>query len=122
MMLKKGDTIGYISPSKPVTFTSPKRSDRAYSFLEEKGFILKPGILTGKEDFYRSGSIKERAEEINSLIRDPDVKCIISTIGGMNSNSLLPYIDYETLKKNPNDPPSPPNMIYFGVKSRFNQK
>jgi len=25
----------------------------------------------------------------------------MSTIGGMNSNSLLPYIDYEAFKKNP---------------------
>jgi len=29
------------------------------------------------------------------------VRCIISTIGGSNSNALLPYIDYEALKKDP---------------------
>ena len=101
MRLKKGDVIGYISPSSPVTATSPLRYERARQFLENKGFVLKAGYLTGNNDYYRSGSIAERAEEINALIRDEDVKCIISTIGGMNSNSLLPYIDYEALKKNP---------------------
>jgi muramoyltetrapeptide carboxypeptidase LdcA involved in peptidoglycan recycling len=66
-----------------------------------KGFKIIEGNLTGKHDFYRSGSIEERAEELNSLIRNPEVKCIMSTIGGMNSNSILPYIDYEEFKRNP---------------------
>ncbi|HAS3151713.1 TPA: LD-carboxypeptidase, partial [Vibrio cholerae] len=57
--------------------------------------------LTGKSDYYRSGSIRERAEELNQLIRDPNVRCIMSTIGGNNSNSLLPYIDYEALRNDP---------------------
>ena len=101
MNLQKGDIIGFISPSNPVTATAPVRSERAYKFLEKKGYKLKPGLLTGKKDYYRSGSIQDRVEEINALIRDDEVKCIISTIGGMNSNSLLPYVDYESLKKNP---------------------
>lgn len=101
MSLKINDTIGFFSPSTPVTFFCPNRFERAKTFLTQKGFKLKAGFLTGKRDGYRSGSIIERADELNELINDPDVKCIISTIGGMNSNSLLPYIDYEAFKKNP---------------------
>ncbi|PEY34544.1 LD-carboxypeptidase [Bacillus cereus] len=99
--LKKGDTIGIYSPSSPVTYTSPKRFSRAKKYLQDKGFRILEGHLTGKQDFYRSGSIQERAEELNALIKNPDVTCIMSTIGGMNSNSLLPYIDYEAFKENP---------------------
>lgn len=99
--IKKGDGIAFFSPSSPVTATAPKRFRRAKHFLEEKGFNLIEGSLTGKKDFYRSGSIAERAQELNTLIRNPDVKCIISTIGGMNSNSVLPYIDYDELIKSP---------------------
>ncbi|MGL5313925.1 MAG: S66 family peptidase [Peptostreptococcaceae bacterium] len=99
--LEKGDTVGIFSPSTPITYFCPKRFTRSKKYLKEKGFNLIEGNLTGKYDFYRSGSIKERAEELNELIRNPEVKCIISTIGGMNSNSLLPYIDYEAFKKNP---------------------
>lgn len=99
--LKPGDAIGIFSPSAPATYTCPKRFERAKKFLQGKGFKIVEGTLTGKYDFYRSGSIKERAEELNELIRNPKVKCIMSTIGGMNSNSLLPYIDYEAFKKNP---------------------
>lgn len=99
--LKKGDTIGIFSPSTPITCFCPKRFTRAKNYLSNKGFNIIEGNLTGKSDFYRSGSIKERAEELNELIRNPEVKCIMSTIGGMNSNSILPYIDYEAFKRNP---------------------
>lgn len=99
--LKYGDTIGIYSPSSPVTYTSPKRFERAKSYLQKKGFRILEGSLTGQSDFYRSGSIQERAEELNDLIRNPNISCIMSTIGGMNSNSLLPYIDYAAFQMNP---------------------
>lgn len=99
--LKKGDSIGIFSPSTPITAYAPKRFQRGVKYLQDKGFKIIEGNLTGKSDFYRSGSIKERSEELNNLIRNPKVKCIMSTIGGMNSNSLLPYIDYEAFKENP---------------------
>lgn len=99
--LKVGDSIGIFSPSAPITYLCPKRFQRAKKYLEEKGFNIIEGNLTEKHDFYRSGGIKERAEELNNLIRNPEVKCIMSTIGGMNSNSILPYIDYEAFKKHP---------------------
>ncbi|MEI4770398.1 S66 peptidase family protein [Psychrobacillus sp. FJAT-51614] len=99
--LKQGDKIGIYSPSSPITYLSPRRYKRAKSFLESKGFEIVEGYLTGQHDYYRSGSIQERANELNELIRDPDIKCIMSTIGGTNSNAILPYIDYEAFKSDP---------------------
>ncbi|NLZ47967.1 MAG: LD-carboxypeptidase [Clostridiales bacterium] len=99
--LKIGDNIGIFSPSSPITCSCPKRFERAKKYLQDKGFKIIEGNLTGKHDFYRSGNIQERAEELNELIRNPKVRCIMSTIGGMNSNSILPYIDYESFKKDP---------------------
>ncbi len=99
--LKPGDKIGFFSPSSPATVFAPKRFERAKHFLESKGFQLVAGSLTGGSDHYRSGSIQARAAELNALIRDPEVRCVISTIGGNNSNALLPYLDYEALKRDP---------------------
>ncbi len=101
LKIKPGDSIGIFSPSSPATFFAPDRYKRAEEFLGSMGFNIIQGSLTGKSDFYRSGSIKERADELNELIRNPDVKCIMSSIGGMNSNSILPYIDYEQFSKTP---------------------
>lgn len=99
--LKTGDTIGFFSSSSPATSTAPNRFARGKRFLQEKGFVLKAGTLTGESDHYRSGSIAERAQELNQLIRDPQVRCVMSTIGGSNSNALLPYLDYEALRADP---------------------
>ena len=99
--LKLGDKIGFFSPSSPATVFAPERFERAKKYLSEKGYVLVEGSLTGQSDFYRSGTIQERADEVNALIRDPEVRCIMSTIGGNNSNSLLPYIDYDALLNDP---------------------
>lgn len=99
--LKTGDTIGFFSASSPATITAPNRYLRGTKFLEDKGFVLKPGAMTGQYDHYRSGSIQARAEELNQLIRDPQVRCVMSTIGGNNTNSVLPYLDYDALRADP---------------------
>ena len=99
--LKKGDTIGIFSPSSPATSFAKRRYQRGKRFLEEKGYKIKEGILTGKSQGYRSGSIVERVEEFHELLYDPKVTCMMSTIGGYNSNSLLPYLDYDYIRKHP---------------------
>ncbi len=99
--LRSGDAIAVFSPSSPATATAPTRYQRGRAYLEEKGLRFIEGERTGKRDFYRSGSIAERAQELNALIRNPEVRCIMAAIGGMNSNSLLPYLDYEALMRDP---------------------
>ena len=73
--------IGIYSPSSPATVTALERYERAKAFLENKNFQIVTGSLTGKTDYYRSGSPKERAEELNELLRNPNVDMIMSTIG-----------------------------------------
>ncbi len=99
--LNKNDAIGFFSPSSPATVFAVERFERAKKFITERGFRLIAGRQTGKKDYYRSGTIEERALELNELIQNPEVRCIMSTIGGLNSNSLLPYIDYESLANDP---------------------
>ena len=99
--LHKGDKIGVFSPSLPGTYTSSNRFERSKQFMESKGFIIVEGSLTGKCDGYRSGSIKDRVREVNEFIRNREIKCMMSSVGGSNSNSLLPYLDYEEIKKHP---------------------
>lgn len=99
--LRPGDTIGIITPSFPAPARFPERYARGIEQLKRMGFIVREGSCTHRSEGYRSASIQERAEEFNALLRDPDVKAMISTIGGTNSNSLLPYIDYEALRRQP---------------------
>jgi muramoyltetrapeptide carboxypeptidase len=99
--LQKGDKIGIFTPSSPASVTAKVRYERGKAFLESKGFQIVEGSLTNQIEGYRSGTPKARAEELNELLRDPSIKMIMSMIGGTNSNSLLPYIDYEAFRTNP---------------------
>ncbi|SES94335.1 Muramoyltetrapeptide carboxypeptidase LdcA (peptidoglycan recycling) [Salinibacillus kushneri] len=100
-VLKEGDTIGIITPSTPAPVKFKQRYERGLRFLQKLGYEIVEGSCSNKSQAYRSGTIKDRVNEFNELIHNPEVKAIISTIGGTNSNSLLPYMDYEYLKDHP---------------------
>ena len=99
--LKDNFTIGVFSSSSPISATVPVRYNRGKTYLESKGIRVIDGNLCGKQDGYRSGSIKERADEFNALLYNEEVHVLMAAIGGNNSNSILPYIDYEYLKQHP---------------------
>jgi len=99
--LDTGDAIGIFSPSCAATAWIPERTKLAFEFLETRGHRVIYGDLTGKDAGYRSGTILERAEELNALIRNPDVRCIMAASGGYVSNSILPYLDYDALRQDP---------------------
>lgn len=99
--LKKGDKIGIITPSTPAPVKFKERYQRGLKSLNKLGYEIVEGSCSNQHQAYRSGNIKDRVNELNDLIYDNEIKAIISTIGGTNSNSLLPYIDYEYLMDNP---------------------
>lgn len=94
-------TVGVFSASSPISATVPVRYNRGKAYLEAKGIHVIDGCLRGRQDAYRSGSIRERAEEFNQLLYREDVQVLMAAIGGNNTNSILPYIDYAYLKQHP---------------------
>lgn len=98
--LKKGDTIGFVAPSSGLAKTFEYRVKRAIKWFEKQGFKVKLGKHFWKEG-YIAGEPEERAEDLNEMIRDPDVKAIISLIGGDHSIQLVDLIDYKSFRKNP---------------------
>ena len=93
--------IGVFSSSSPISATIPTRYDRGIAYLQTKGIKIIHGNLYRKKDYYRSGTIKQRADEFNQLLYNEDIHILMASIGGYNTNSILPYIDYEYLKKHP---------------------
>jgi muramoyltetrapeptide carboxypeptidase LdcA involved in peptidoglycan recycling len=68
--------------------------------LQRLGFKIKLGDLTEvrSSQGYRSATPRERALEFMQLIEDPTVDGLISTIGGMNSSSLIPFLDFNKIR------------------------
>ena len=48
-----------------------------------------------------SSSIKSRVADLHAAFADDSVDAILATIGGFNSNELLPYIDYDLIARHP---------------------
>jgi muramoyltetrapeptide carboxypeptidase LdcA involved in peptidoglycan recycling len=97
----KGGTIGVFAPSSPLHNRFCTRYKAAITNLESLGYTVVVGDLTAQSDDqgYRTSTGKDRAEELNQLFQRSDVDLIMSTIGGANSSSLLPYLDYTSIGK-----------------------
>ncbi len=100
-LLKKGDTIGVISPSGGLVPFAPHRLDNAIKFLENQGYKIKEFSCTRKNNGWESAPAKERAKDIMDAFLDKEVKAILCSIGGNTLNKTLKYLDFEKIKENP---------------------
>lgn len=95
--LKLGDTIGIISPSH---VASADIYGRMISAIEEKGFRVKTGRNLYKDTYGYLASEEERAGDLNEMVSDEEVRLILFG-GGYGSIEVLPFVDYENIKKHP---------------------
>jgi len=96
--LKKGDTVGIISVSSPV---SKNVLQKSIEYLENIGFAVKTGKNVLASNGYMAGSIEQRIEDFHNMLKDNTVKAIFCSYGGTSAIQLLPYIDYNLFKDNP---------------------
>lgn len=100
--LKKGDHIRVLSPSSSIIRTGGLEANRAaIETLEELGFTLSFSENYLEDDRIHSASIKSRVDDIHQAFLDGSVDAILATIGGFNSNEILPYLDYDLIARHP---------------------
>lgn len=99
--LKKGGGIGVFTPSWPAHVILREKYQMALANVRSLGFQVVEGSLTRKmrAEGYRSASGKERADELMELIQSPEIDCLMAVIGGSNSSSMIPYLDFEEIRK-----------------------
>jgi muramoyltetrapeptide carboxypeptidase len=99
--LKKGDKIGVIAPSNCIEEDDLEYINASINLLEKSGFSIKFGENVFNNTLkYGTPPIK-RAMDLNKMFEDTEIKAIMCVKGGEDSNSILDYIDYEIIKKNP---------------------
>ena len=101
--LSPGDTVGICTPSVPAHTRFRAKYLHGVEVLRKMGFSVVEGPLTARavSRGHRAGTARERAAELNALFADPQVRAIICTIGGANSSSLVPYLDFEQIRAHP---------------------
>lgn len=99
--LEKGDVIGVVAPSNPIIGDNIEEIERAKEIITELGYKVKysKNLFSNTNEY--SSTAEEKAEDINEMFADKEVKMIWCAKGGENSNSTFDYLDYNLIKKNP---------------------
>lgn len=99
--LAPGDTICIVSPSKSLAVVSPQIRQIAQHTLASLGLQVVFGHNANNKDRFGSSSIGERLADLHAAFLNPDVKAILTSIGGFNANQLLRDLDYDLIRRHP---------------------
>lgn len=116
--LRKGDIIGLIAPSSPVEKEDLEVINQSIMLMESSGFHVKFAQNALVNTLGYGATAKQKAQDINDMFEDKEVKAIFCISGGFNSNITFDYLDYDRIKIHPkiicgfSDSTSILNMIY----------
>ncbi|HEM3698045.1 TPA: LD-carboxypeptidase [Streptococcus suis] len=100
--LKKGDHIRVVSPSSSIERIGGFEANlTAKEKLEELGFKLSFSEHYFENDMFDSAPIASRVADLEAAFADESVDAILTTIGGVNCNELLPYLDFDLIARHP---------------------
>ncbi|MBQ6497637.1 MAG: LD-carboxypeptidase [Bacilli bacterium] len=100
--LKKNDLIGVPAPSAGAgDELKVNKYKHANKYFKDNGYktLLSKNIYKCNKG--RSADKKIRADEINEMFKNKDIDLILCAGGGEFLVEILPYIDFDLIKKNP---------------------
>ena len=86
--IKKGDTVGVIAPSSKIDKDDLEVINNSVLLMESTGLKVKFGKNAFKNTLGYGATPQEKAEDINEMFKDKEVKMIFCVSGGFNSNSV----------------------------------
>ena len=95
--LPQGGTIGLFCLSHVADMG---RYNANIATLEQLGFNVKLGANFQKGTYGYAASAEERAADFNELVADEAVQLVMFS-GGSSAVEILPYINYDAVRKNP---------------------
>ena len=99
--LVKGDTIGLIAPSSDISKEDLEVINNSVMLMEVAGFNIKFAKNALKNTLGYGATAEEKAEDINEMFRDEEVKAIFCISGGFNSNVVFEYLNYDFIRNHP---------------------
>jgi len=99
--LKSGDEIRIISPARSLYLINTFQRNIAQGNIQGLGLRLSFSRNAELHDEFMSSPIEARVDDLHVAFLDKNVKGILTTIGGFNSNQLLRYINYDIIRNNP---------------------
>jgi muramoyltetrapeptide carboxypeptidase LdcA involved in peptidoglycan recycling len=99
--LSPGDEIRVIAPSTSFRIIESAIREIALHKLSTLNLQVSYGKNCEESDEFNSSSLASRIIDLHDAFADPQVKGVLSAIGGFNSNQLLRYLDYDLIGANP---------------------
>jgi muramoyltetrapeptide carboxypeptidase len=97
--LRNGATIALVAPASPPS--DPEANVAAQELVRSFGFqpLMMPNAA--RSTMYLAGTDQERANDLNAAFAHPNVDAIWCLRGGYGSPRILPYLDWELIRKHP---------------------
>ena len=89
--------VGIVAPSHVAT---EERYAPIIAGLERAGFRVRAGKNLYRATYGYSATERERAEDLNDMAKDPEVKLVFFG-GGEGSNEVVPHLDFSVIRDNP---------------------
>jgi muramoyltetrapeptide carboxypeptidase len=100
--LRSGDTIGIIAPaSASQSLLREQKISGSIRYFESLGYRVELGKHIREERGYLAGEDKDRTADLHAMFANKKIKAIFFIRGGYGSGRLLPYINYDLIKRNP---------------------
>ncbi len=97
-ILRTGDTIGIVTLGSPL---SANAINTGIQTLNNMGFNVVLGKYVYSSNGYLAATEEERASDLMEMFRNPDVRAIIPSRGGVGVAGIIPYLDYSVIAQNP---------------------
>jgi muramoyltetrapeptide carboxypeptidase len=97
--LKQGEVIGIISPASCAQDLS--MLEKGIRYFETNGYRIEVGKSVGNVNGYLAGTDEERAEDLNKMFKNKNIKAIICLRGGYGAGRILDKINYRLIRNNP---------------------
>lgn len=96
--LEMGDVIGLVAPAG---YISENNLNDSRENMEKLGFKIKEGKNLTTQHGYFSSTDQDRADELNEMFADPEIKGIMCARGGYGAARILDKLDYDLIRENP---------------------
>ena len=94
----RGATLGVVAPAGPVM---PDALERGIALLRTWGFEVRLGEHVLARRRYCAGTPEDRARDLETMMRAPDVAAVICARGGYGTARVLPLLEPELFRDHP---------------------
>jgi muramoyltetrapeptide carboxypeptidase len=91
-----GMTVGLWSPASSV---KPEQVEKGLATLQKYGYSFRFAKHAFDQNHMVAASIEERIADFHEMLNDPEIGAIWALRGGYGTMQLLPYLDYQLLKR-----------------------